>query len=99
MQIDRPWEHRSNGEKCPAISRRLLVLDPTARRRKLGYAITARRWLQPAQLFPVAVQRSGATAMMRSARRGCCAYCFDLRKVDSRNLTAPPDERRYLLRR
>jgi len=39
-------------------------------------------------------------ALMRGARDGCCAYCFDLLELDGRSLVARPlEERRGLLRR
>jgi ATP-dependent DNA ligase len=37
-------------------------------------------------------------AMMRGAKYGCCAYCFDLLQLDGRTrLAAPLEERRGLL--
>jgi bifunctional non-homologous end joining protein LigD len=39
-------------------------------------------------------------ALMRGAKDGCCAYCFDLLALDGRSyVTRPLDERRGLLRR
>ena len=39
-------------------------------------------------------------ALMRGARDGCCAYCFDLLELDGRSrVAAPLDERRGLLSR
>jgi bifunctional non-homologous end joining protein LigD len=39
-------------------------------------------------------------ALMRGAKDGCCAYCFDLLELDGRSLVARPlEERRGLLRR
>lgn len=39
-------------------------------------------------------------ALMRGARDGCCAYCFDLLELDGRSLIARPlEERRGFLRR
>ncbi len=39
-------------------------------------------------------------AMMKGARQGCCAYCFDLLELEGRSLVALPlDERRQMLRR
>ena len=39
-------------------------------------------------------------ALMRGAKDGCCAYCFDLLELEGRSLVGLPlDERRHLLRR
>jgi bifunctional non-homologous end joining protein LigD len=39
-------------------------------------------------------------AILRGAKDGCCAYCFDLLELDGRSLVARPlEERRGLLRR